>query len=62
MKEEQKYCVAAEDRSDGKRKAVSGPMSGTDAKHEQDRMKNNYQLKKYYRYFHVAKHPYKSKK
>ncbi len=56
----QRYCVAAEDRGDGKRKAITSPMDFASAEICKNAYKKSSSLKKLYKYFHVAKFPYKT--
>ena len=59
--QEQKYVVVATDRAASKRKAITSPMSESRAIEEKNRLNSQYSMRKLYRYFHVAKHPYKTK-
>lgn len=59
MQTETKYCVVAESRSDKKRRAITGPMSKSDAVQMKEVL--NKSAKSIYRYFRVAKHPYRSR-
>lgn len=61
MAEEKKYCVAAEDRDDGKRKSITGSMTKEEATAKKIELNKNSQYKKWYKYFHVAAFPYKTK-
>lgn len=60
---EQQYCVAAEDREDGFRKAVTiGGMPYRSAFELKQVYSKSRSYKKQYRYFHVAKFPYRTHK
>lgn len=59
-KENQQYCVAAEDRSDGKRKAITEGMTYQAAGIIKNSYTGSSKYKKWYKYFHVAKFPYKT--
>lgn len=62
MNPEQQYCVAAEDRGTKIRQAITDPCSYQVALLKKSAMSKNRTWKKTHRYFHVAKHPYKSHK
>lgn len=59
---EQMYCVAAEDRQTKTRQAITGPCSYAAAVIQKQAYSKSTAAKKTYRYFHVAKHPYKPHK
>lgn len=56
---EQKFCVVATDRNTGKRIMVTGALSENEAYTESNRLQKNIFYKKAYKYFKVAKYPYK---
>ena len=58
---EQKYCVVATDRDTNKRKSITGSMSKDKAEQECSDMQKGNRYKRYYKYFKVAKYPYKTK-
>ena len=60
MIEQQKYCVAAEDRADGQRKAITDGMAYGAAFDTKEVYSRSQRMKKEYKYFHVAKFPYKT--
>lgn len=53
-----KYCVTAVNRESEIRRTITGPMSEGQAKREKKQMMMQ-AMKKYYKYFHVARYPYK---
>ena len=57
---EQKYCVVAECRITGTREMLTGPMSQDDVGAWKEEM--NRTRKRDYRYFRVAKYPYKDRR
>jgi hypothetical protein len=59
MGTEQMYCVAAEDRDTKVRKAITGPCDYQTAMIKKVAYNSSTMYKKMFRYFHVAKHPYK---
>lgn len=58
---EQKYCVVATDRIDGKRKMITGPMTEADAYDASAGIQRLSFKRKEYKYFKVAKYPYKTR-
>lgn len=62
MEQEQKYCVAAEDRGTGIRQAITDPDGYQTILLKKAAMSKNKTWRKMFKYFHVAKHPYKSHK
>ncbi len=60
-KDEQLYCVAACDRNDNMRKAITNGSSYQQAFNFKQVYSKNKSWKKMYKYFHVAKFPYKPK-
>lgn len=59
-KEENQYCVVAESRETNIRESITDPMTRAGAEAEKERL--NRELRRYYRYFHVARYPYRPKK
>lgn len=57
---DQQYCVAAEDRADGKRKAITQGMKYEAAFDTKEIYNKSSKMKKDYKYFHVSKFPYKT--
>lgn len=58
----QLYCVVAEARADKSRSAVTGPMSEERANAEKSSMNAQKRWRDLFRYFRVAKYPYKMKR
>lgn len=56
---DQQYCVAATDKITGKREAISGGVTFQAAELWKNASMNNRTTRKFYKYFHVAKYPYK---
>jgi hypothetical protein len=61
MSEQQEYCVAAKSRATGKRIAITGPCDKPEAEAKKAHFNASSAYKKLYKYFHVAKYPYKVK-
>lgn len=53
------YCVVGQDRTSKRRVDLTGPLWREDAIEEHAVLMRS--MKKTHRYFHIAKHPYKSK-
>lgn len=61
MSEDQKYCVVAEDRDSKRRIDITGAITMANAEEKLNACNSSSHMKKYYRYFRIAKYPYKSK-
>jgi hypothetical protein len=62
MSEDQKFCVVAEDRGTKKRIDITGPLTGKQAAEKLEACNASYHMKKYYKYFKIAKYPYYKEK
>lgn len=62
MENEQQYCVVAEDRQTGNRIMLRGPFNKKQAYITKYELNYDRQQRNIYRYFHIAKFPYKPKK
>lgn len=62
MNDFQQYCVVATDKATLIREDISGPMSKGLAENERQRLYEGRVNRKYWRYFRVAKYPYRKRK